>query len=60
MPKDCGYYLFMYRVPLTPNAITLTTFSGSTPTNDGWIVVIVLAAAALLAGGWVLRRRTQA
>jgi hypothetical protein len=45
---------------LTPNAITLTTFSGSTPSNDGLIVVIVLAAAALLAGGWVLRRRTQA
>jgi hypothetical protein len=43
-----------------PTAITLTIFSGSTPTNDGLIAVIVLAAAALLAGVWVLRRRTQA
>jgi FlaG/FlaF family flagellin (archaellin) len=44
----------------TPTAITLNTFSGSTPTNNAWIIVILLAAAALLAGGWALRRRTQA
>jgi len=45
---------------LTPTAITLSTFSGGTPTNNGWIIVILLAAVALLAGGWALRRRTQA
>jgi hypothetical protein len=44
----------------TPNAITLNTFSGSTPANNGWIIVILLAAVALLAGGWALHRRTQA
>jgi hypothetical protein len=43
-----------------PTAVTLTTFSGNTPSNDGWIAVTLLAAAGLLAGGWVLRRRTQA
>ncbi len=42
-----------------PTAITLTTFSGRTPTNNGWIVLILLAAGVLLAGGWALRRRSQ-
>jgi hypothetical protein len=44
---------------LTPTAITLNSFSGSTPTNNSWIVVLLLAATALLASGWALRRRTQ-
>jgi hypothetical protein len=43
----------------TTTAITLTTFSGRTPSNNGWIVLILLAAAGLLIGGWALHRRTQ-
>lgn len=42
-----------------PTAITLTTFSGRTPTNNGWIVLILLAAGMLLIGGWALRQRSQ-
>jgi hypothetical protein len=42
---------------LTPTAITLTTFSGHAPTNQGWIVLILLVVGALLIGGWALRRR---
>jgi hypothetical protein len=41
----------------TTTAITLTTFSGQTPTNQGWIMLILLVATGLLIGGWVLRRR---
>jgi hypothetical protein len=41
----------------SPTAITLTTLSGRTPSNDGWIVLILLVAGALLIGGWALRRR---
>ena len=44
----------------SPTAITLTSFSGHNPTNDGWIVAILFATAVLLVGGWMLRRRTQA
>ena len=43
----------------TPTAITLTTFSGRTPTNNGWIVLILLAVVMLLMGGWALRRRSR-
>jgi hypothetical protein len=43
----------------SPTAITLTTFSGRTPTNNGWIVLILLVAGILLIGGWALRRRAQ-
>jgi hypothetical protein len=42
---------------LTPTAITLTTFSGHAPTNQGWIMLILLVVGVLLMGGWALRRR---